>query len=98
MISSAIAYLNDRDLQQANTLAVSLHGVAATIAGCNGVKQPSEATEFVNPYGLMIYRQEAKAVIPTSPARTMIRLWDDGRLPGWVMDLCDRKLFEAAAS
>ncbi|MBW4692199.1 MAG: hypothetical protein KME27_10580 [Lyngbya sp. HA4199-MV5] len=85
-------------MQQANSIATPLHGVAATIAGCNGVKRPTEATEFVNPYALALYQREAKALVPVAAARTTLRLWDEGKLPGWVVEWLDRRLLEAAAS
>jgi len=72
--------------------------LAAVIAGVNGVKRPSEAVAFTNPFGLALYQQEAKALVPTAAAKTTLRLWDEGKLPGWVVEWLDRRLLEAAAA
>ncbi|GEM_PF-3182348 len=97
MLTGAIHYLNERELNHANSIAVSLHGIATTIAACNGVKNAGQATAFVNPFAQAIFQREAKALMSKAAAQTTLRLWNEGKLPGWVVEWLDRRLLEAAA-
>ena len=57
----------------------------------------SDALRFVNPYGLLIYKQLAQESIGAAAAKTAIELREQERIPNWVMGTFDWQMIEAAA-
>lgn len=53
--------------------------------------------EWFNPYGEILYRQEAKAIVDTKSAQIFVKLREDGLIPGWVFNCVDFKLINAAS-
>ncbi len=61
-----------------------------------GEKNPDPA--WVNPFGEMLYRQQARETINPAAAKLFLKLAAAGQIPSWAVSHLDINLIKAAAS
>jgi hypothetical protein len=83
-------------LQQRNVQGELVKSLAIALCSVQGLKDVT-ALDFINPVGVYLYQQEARRICAPTTAKTLLRLVDEGKLPGWVASELDMKLLRAAA-
>lgn len=68
------------------------------MAASNGAKRLEDIEEQLNPYGQLLYQQQAAEEIRPAIARTFLALMQENKVPMWVAATMDLKIIKAAAA
>ncbi len=83
-------------IQAADRFATPISLLAQTVASVAGMQNPKP--EWWNPYGKVLYIQQAKEQVPVDAARTFMELYEEGKVPSWVLLAVKVDLIRAAAT
>lgn len=95
LVEQALDAITQRDIEQADLHAVPIALAAQMIAISKGGKEV-EPSAF-NPFGVYLYKQQARATIEPETARKFLELTAAGVVPAWVVGQIDVKQMRAAA-
>lgn len=79
-------------------MALPVARLGVLVAASNGAKRLETIEEQLNPYGELLYQQQAAEEIRPAIARTFLALAKENKVPMWVMSLVDLKLIQASAA
>lgn len=87
VIESAVDSLNERELQQLNAMALPIAQHGMSLLTAQGFKDPQPS--WINPYGRILEKREARSTIPVEVARCFLELCKAKRVPAWVVEVVE---------
>jgi hypothetical protein len=79
-------------------MALPVARLGVLVAASNGAKRLDTIEDQLNPYGDLLYQQQAAEEIRPAIARTFLALAKENKVPMWVVSMMDLKLMTAAAA
>ena len=86
-----------RTLEEASRAALPVARLGILVAASNGAKRLDDIEEQLNPYGQILYQQQAAEEMDPAIARLFLELMSENKVPMWAVSMIDLKLLRAAA-